>query len=157
VGLSQLMKRINVKMYKRAIPNPASNLSGFTLFEILLAVLFLAIAVAPLVSAFQPAIFATTNEEELSVFSNRCRGTLNRVAALDFTLLDSNKGGAVSLEVLFGSSEEAAKEAFSFNNNSYVPTVTVTTSDQDAHNKGGLLEIAATIGSVTVKTLRAQY
>lgn len=144
-------------MGKCAIPNPASNSKGFTLFEILLAVLFLAIAVVPLLTAYQPAIFATGNEEELSVFSNRCRGTLNRVAALKYSILDSYKGGEVNLDTLLGSSEEADKETFSYQGASYTPTVKVTASDKDTDNEGGLLEITVTIGSVTLKTLRAEY
>lgn len=141
-------------MQKRAFPNPASNLNGFTLFEILLAVLFLAVAVAPILNAYAPAIFATTSEEELSVFSNRCRGTLNRVAAFDFATLDSNKDEADILTALLAG--EAANETFDFRGSSYTPAVTITASDQD-EGEGGLLEIAVTVGSVTVKTLRAQY
>lgn len=136
------------------IHGPALNSDGFTLFEILLAVLFLAIAVAPMVSAFQPAIFATGNEEELSVFTNRCRGTLNRVAALDFATLDNKKDETDILTALLAG--EAVNETFSFRGSSYTPTVTITTSDQD-EDAGGLLELSATVGSVTVKTLRAQY
>ena len=41
-----------------------SQEKGFTLFEILLAVLFLAIALAPMMTAFGPALSATGSEEE---------------------------------------------------------------------------------------------
>ena len=47
-----------------------SNDRGFTLFEIILVVLILSIAIVPMVTAFGPAIFSTGVEEEIAVFTN---------------------------------------------------------------------------------------
>ena len=123
---------------------------GFTLMEIVMAVLLLAIAIAPMVDAFKPALFATSSEEELSVFTHRARGTLNRAAALSFATLDTNKSASVDLAALFGSASEAAKEAFTFKGVSYTPTVAIT--DQ-SRGDGGLLEITVTVANVSVQTL----
>ena len=128
--------------------------SGFTLLEIVMAVLLLAIAIAPIVAAFKPALFATSGEEELSVFTHRARGTLNRAAALSFATLDVNQSASVDLAALFGSAGEAAKETFPFKGDSYTPTVAITDQSGGA---GGLLEITVTVANVSVQTLKAEY
>ncbi len=136
------------------IQRSISNNKGFTLFEIILAVLFLAIAIAPMLNAYSPAIFSIKGEEETAVFTNQARGTLNRVAALDFTTLDDNKGNPVNLTALFGSTEEADKETFFLKGTSYTPVVSI--SDVSGGD-GGLLEIIATVDRISLKTLRTEY
>ena len=131
-----------------------SNNKGFTLFEIILAVLLLAIAIVPMLNAYSPAIFSIKGEEETAVFTNQARSTLNRTVALGFTTLDSNKGNPVNLAVLFGSTEEADKETFSLKDTSYTPVVSI--SDVSGGD-GGLLEITMTVDRVTLKTLKAEY
>ena len=127
---------------------------GFTLLEIIFAVLLLAIAIVPIMNAYTPAIFSTAAEEELAVFTNRARATLNRVAALEFSRLNDNLGNPVDLATLFGSADEAAKETFALKGTSYTPAVAIT--DQGGGD-GGLLEVEVTINYVSLKTLRAEY
>ena len=131
-----------------------SNKKGFTLFEIILAVLLLAIAIVPMLNAYSPAIFSIKGEEETAVFTNQARSTLNRVAALDFTTLDDNKSTPVNLTALFGSSEEAEKETFSLKGTSYTPVVSI--SDVSGGD-GGLLEIIATVDRISLKILKTKY
>ena len=127
---------------------------GFTLLEIIFAVLLLAIAIVPIMNAYAPAIFSTAGEEERAVFTNRARATLNRVAALEFSRLNDNLGNPVDLATLFGSAEEAAKETFALKGTSYTPAVAIT--DQGGGD-GGLLEVQVTINYVSLKTLKAEY
>ena len=127
---------------------------GFTLMEIVMAVVLLAIAIAPIMAAFKPALFATSSEEELSVFTHRARGTLNRAAALSYATLDTNKASSVNLTNLFGSAPEAAKETFTFKGDSYTPAM--ATIDQSS-GSGGLLEITVTVANVSVQTLKTEY
>jgi len=126
---------------------------GFTLLEIIFAVLLLAIAIVPIMNAYTPAIFSTAAEEELAVFTNRARATLNRVAALEFSRLNDNLGNPVDLATLFGSADEAAKETFALKGTSYTPTVAIT--DQSGGD-GGLLQVEVTINYVSLKTLKAE-
>ena len=130
------------------------NNRGFTLFEIIMAVFLLAIAIVPMVGAYSPAIFSTSAEDEMAVFANRARGTLNRVAALEFATIDNNQGNPVDLATLFGSAAEAAKETFSFEGKTYTPGVAIADVSGGA---GGLLEIAVTLDQVSLKTLKAEY
>ena len=135
---------------------------GFTLIEIIIAVLLLAIAIAPMVSAFAPAIFSTGGEEEMAVFANRARATLNRVTALDFKTLHDNKVDPVDLAALFGSAAEAAKETFSFKGTDYTPSVAISGYDADGDNDiddddEGVLEISVRIAHVSLRTLKAEY
>ena len=129
-----------------------SNRNGFTLFETVLAVVILAIAIAPMLQAFGPALLATASEETTIVLTNYARQTLNRVAALDFTtlndLVQAGQANPVDLAYLFDDGEES----FTFKGTSYVPTVAIT--DASGGN-GGLLEITTTISPVTLKTLKA--
>ena len=126
---------------------------GFTLLEIIFAVLLLAIAIVPMMNAYAPAIFSTAGEEERAVFTNRARATLNRVAALQFTTLKNNLGNPVDLVTLFGSAEEAAKETFAFRGTNYTPAVAII--DQGGGD-GGLLEVEVAINYVTLRTLKAE-
>jgi prepilin-type N-terminal cleavage/methylation domain-containing protein len=127
---------------------------GFTLLEIIFAVLLLAIAIVPLLNAYAPALFSTGAEEERAVFTNRARATLNRVAALEFSRLNDNQGNPVDLATLFGSADKAAKETFALKGTSYTPAVAIT--DQSGGD-GGLLEVGVTINYVTLKALKAEY
>lgn len=128
--------------------------NGFSLLEIMVAIFILGIAIAPMVKAYTPALLSTTGKEEMVVFSNQVRGTMHRILALDYATLDDNQGDPVDLETLFGSAEEAAKETFSLNGETYAPTVVIADASGGA---GGLLEITVTMDPVTLKTLKAQY
>ncbi len=131
-----------------------SNHKGFTLLEIIFAVLLLGIAISPMLSAYVPAIISTGATDEMAVFTSRARGTLNRVGALEFIILDNNQGDPVDLATLFGSAAEAAKETFSFQRETYTPTVAISDA---SGGEGGLLELTVTIGQVNLKTRKAEY
>ena len=131
-----------------------SGQAGFSLLEIVLALLILAIAIAPIVSAYAPAMLSSAHKKETMVFTNQTKWTLNRMQALDFDTLNNNQGNPVNLESLFGSAPEAAKETFSLNGKSYTPTVAITDASGGA---GGLLELTVTLNHVRLKTLRAEY
>lgn len=147
-------KESDLKFQRPTQKKDSTSERGFTLMEIIMAVVLLAIAIAPIMAAFQPALFATGSEEELSVFTHRARGTLNRAAALSYATLDANKGNPANLTNLFGSSSEAARETFTFKGDSYTPTVAIT--DQGG-GSGGLLEITVTLANVSVQTLKSEY
>jgi prepilin-type N-terminal cleavage/methylation domain-containing protein len=130
------------------------NTKGFTLIEIIIVVVLLAIALVPLVSAYAPAIMATGGEEEITVFTNQARGTLNRVMTVDFDTLSSNVGTGVSLASLFGSTAEADKEIFSLMGKQYTPTVDITDA---SGGSGDLLQLTVTVDHVRLTTLKANY
>ena len=127
---------------------------GFTLVEIIIAVLILGVAISPMVRAFAPAIFSTSGEEETTVFANRARGTLNRVLALDFENLKNNQGDPVDLESLFGSTEEADKETFLFKAATYTPIVAIT---EKIEGDEWLLELTVSINQVRLTTFKVEY
>ena len=131
----------------------AENGKGFTLLEILITIFILGIAIAPMVQAFSTAFSSINAEEEMTVFTNRIRGTLYRVADLDWEELSNSTGSPVDLGSLFGSVEEANKENFLFRNQSYAPKVAIVETGDD----GGLLEITVTAGGMSLKTLRSEY
>jgi hypothetical protein len=126
---------------------------GFTLFEILLAVLFLAIALVPMMNAFGPALSATGSEEEVAVFTNQARGTLNRILSLDYTSLSGNMGNPANLTALLGSAAEAAKENFTLRGTTFSPVVAIV---DRSGSQGGLLEVSVSIQYVTLKTQKVQ-
>jgi len=130
------------------------NSAGFTLFEILLAVVILTIAIVPMMNAFAPYLSSLENEEKTTVFTNQARGTLNRAAALDFATLTSNQGDPVNLATLFGSQDEADKETFSFKGQNYTPILAINDASGGV---GGLLELNVTVDQVMFKTLKAEF
>ena len=154
------MDRFNLVRFTRTwtgywmLDTRKSSQAGFSLFEIVLALLILAIAIAPIVGAYAPAVLSTAHKKETMVFTNQAKWTLNRMLTLDFDTLNNNPGNPVDLESLFGSAGEAAKETFSLNGNSYTPTVAITDASGGA---GGLLELTVTLDYVSLKTLKAEY
>lgn len=137
--------------------------SGFTLVEILLAMVLIALTIVPMMEAFSPGRTASGGEE-LAVFTNQARGTLNRVAAIDYATLDNYvdtySTGTINLANLFTlagfsvGATEAALENFTFKGTVYAPTVTITDASSGV---GGLYELTATVEYVSVKTLKAEY
>lgn len=128
--------------------------SGFSLMEIIVAMLLLSIAIVPMISAYGPAIFTTAGEEEAAVFTNQVRATISRVMVLDFNTLKNNPGNPVDLVSLFGSAEEAAKKTFSFKGENYTPTVAIA---DVSGGDGEVFELTVTLQYVTLKTLKADY
>ena len=77
------MKDLEMKAYRIIFNN-----KGFTLLEILIAIIILGIAIVPMLNAFTPSIKSIGIEEETMIFTNQVRGTLNRLAGLDFAELN---------------------------------------------------------------------
>lgn len=127
---------------------------GFSLVEILVALMILATAIIPLINAIGPAVKATAAEAQFAVFSNQARATLNRLWSLDFTTLSAHQSTAVDLASLFGSAAEANQENFMLNGKLYTPAVAITDASGGA---GGLLQLAVTINQVRLTTLKADY
>jgi type II secretory pathway pseudopilin PulG len=143
---------MNKSIWAGELPIPNSN--GFTFLELILIVLVLAIAIVPMVRAFAPAVQSASTDEEATVFTNQARGTLYRVAALDFDTLNSNQGDPVDLTILLGSAAEADKEAFLYKGRSYTPSVAITDA---SGGLGGLLQLTVTMDYVTFTTLKTHF
>ena len=127
---------------------------GFSLVEILVAVMILTLAIVPIINAIGPAVRTTAAEAHFTVFANQARATLNRLLTVDFATLNANQGAGVNLSSLFGSTAEANLENFLLNGKSYTPTVTITDAGDGA---GGLLQLTVTINQVRLTTLKADY
>ena len=131
------------------------NQRGFTLFEIILALLILAIAIVPMMNAFAPALLATGQGEEQTVLTGRARQTMNCLLDVDFPTLDANKATPLTtakLIALFGSQAAAEKENCVYLVTTYTPVVAITDVSGGA---GGLLELTVTLKNVTLQTLKA--
>jgi prepilin-type N-terminal cleavage/methylation domain-containing protein len=134
-------------------PRPI-NERGFSLVEILMAVMILTLAIVPIINAIGPAVKTTAAEAQFSVFANQARATLNRLLTVDFATLNANQGAAVDLTSLFGSTAEANLENFMLDGNSYTPTVAITDA---GGGTDGLLQLTVTINQVRLTTLKADY
>jgi len=122
------------------------NSWGFTLFEIFLALLILAIAVIPMVNAFAPALFSSGHEEEQAVLTGKARSTMNGLLELDFRTLDVNKGNPAYFVNLLG--DQAATDTL-------VSVTDVSGIDAQGNPIGGLLELKVTLKNVRLRTLKA--
>ncbi len=127
---------------------------GFTLFEIMLALLILTIAIVPMLNAFAPAVLSIGFEEEQTVLTGRARQTINRVLDMDFPVLGAHQGDPVDLAQLFGSAEEADKETVLYKGVTYVPVVSITDA---SGGQGGLLELAVRLPGVQLRTRKAAH
>ncbi|MEJ2167169.1 MAG: prepilin-type N-terminal cleavage/methylation domain-containing protein [Desulfobacterales bacterium] len=127
---------------------------GFSLVEILIALMILTLAIIPIINAVGPAVKTTAAEAQISVFTNQARATLNRLLSVDYATLNAHQGDAVDLTNLFGSAAEADLESFLLNGKRYTPAVAITDASGGA---GGLLRLAVTINQVQLTTLKADY
>ena len=142
---------------------------GFTLFEIILALLILVIAIVPMMNAFAPALLATGQGEEQTVLTGQARMTMNRLSGLDFRSLDANRGRPLTAEMLvalFGSQAEVDKETLVYKGVTYAPDITICAANAggvcvpdcvtDAGDGTvGLLELKVRFRNVVLQTLRA--
>lgn len=130
---------------------------GFTLFEVILAIFILVVAIVPLLDAYRPSLFATLSEEQTIVSTSQARRTLNRVACADFGKLDSlvtnrNDWNVIDLNVLFPDGPSEGVD--------YTPTVKARDASYDDKKGikiGGLLEIEVTVNRIKLSTLKADY
>jgi hypothetical protein len=132
-------------------PSIVKNTNGLTLFEIILTIFILGVAVSAMIEAFTPSLRSTEDYESTTVFVNQVRSTLNRIAALDYNTLNRNKGNPVNLAGLFGTTAEAAKEKFNYMGTTYTPKVAIIDA---SGGSGGLLELNVLVERVSLKTLR---
>ena len=128
--------------------------SGFSLLEMLMVLVLLAVAIVPLLNAFRPALMSQSAEEASLVFHNRARGTLARVMTNNFSALYARRGDPVNLAALFGSAGEAAREAFVFRGASWQPGIAITDASGGA---GGLLRVSVSLEDVRLNALKADY
>lgn len=124
---------------------------GFSLFEVLLALVILAAAIVPVMEAAAPSLSAVSHLEREVVLANRARGTMNRVLDLDFGTLAANIGDPVDLDTLFGSSDEALEETFSHDGISYVPVVAI---EDNSEGDSTLLQVSVVLDSLSLVTLK---
>jgi prepilin-type N-terminal cleavage/methylation domain-containing protein len=128
------------------------NRRGFTLFEIIMSLLILAIVIIPMMNAFAPALLATGQGEEQAVLNGQARRTMNRLTDLDFRSLDANQGNPANLVALFGSQAEVDKESFVYLGATYAPVVAIVDA---GGGSGSLLELTVTLNTVRLQTLKA--
>jgi Tfp pilus assembly protein PilV len=122
------------------------NRQGFTLFEIFLTLLILAIAITPMVNAFAPALLSSGQEEEQAVLTGHVRQTMNGLLNLDFATLDANKASPDVLVNMLG--DQVATGTI-------VSVTDVSGTDAQEDPIGGLLELKVTLKNVTLQTLKA--
>jgi Tfp pilus assembly protein PilE len=111
------------------------NQRGFTLFEIFLTLLILAIAIIPMMNAFAPALLSSGQGE-----TSKARQTMNGLLDLDFRTLDENKATPGVLITKLGDQAAAG--------------VVITVADVSG-GAGGLLELTVTLKTVKLQTLKA--
>lgn len=144
-----------MKRQRRSIAHIIQNPRGFTLLEIIIALLLMVMAVVPMMDAFSPSIQAGGIAERQGVFSGYARGTLARTAALGYAALDVNRGNPADLAALFGwpgspNPAEAAKENFTYQGVTYTPQVAIVDA---SGGTGGLLQISVTVQDVVLTSL----
>ena len=149
----------NMKELRFSKPRLLTSGKGLTLIEVAVALFILSMVIIPLMDSFRTALITTGSGERQAVFTNQTRGTLYRIAALDFAELNSNQGNPVDLAVLFGSATdpkpaEAAKEEFVYRGKIYTPSVAISDA---SGGMGGLLELSVTVADINLKTLKADY
>jgi len=130
-----------------------SDSSGFTLFEIVIAIFIVSIAVIPMMESFRPAMMSGKNVEKSAVMTNHARGTMERLLLVDFDTLSSKVDEAQPLSGndVFGDVEET----ITFEDDSYSPEITISDASGDASKT--LLTLTVSLEDITFSTLKADY
>lgn len=131
----------------------SSHSSGFTLFEIIIALFVISIAVVPMMKSFGPAMMAATVVEKKTVMTNQARATMERLLALDFDTLKSKPAETQPLSGndIFGDTEES----FILKAVAYSPAIFI--SDASGDGSKTLLELAVVLEGVSLSTQKAYY
>nr|WP_320192930.1 prepilin-type N-terminal cleavage/methylation domain-containing protein [uncultured Desulfobacter sp.] len=124
---------------------------GFTLFEILIALVILGTAIIPIMDAMAPSMSTIPYLEKEIVLTNRARGTLNRIIALDFDTLTANVGNPVDITSLFGNITEGQKEIFTHGSVVYQPVIAI---EDESGGDNTLLKLSVTLENLKVATLK---
>ena len=129
------------------------NSYGFTLFEIIIALFIISIAVVPMMKSFGPAMKAGAFVEKTAVLTNQARATMERMLVLDFDTLKLKVDDSQPLSgnAVFGDSNES----FTFEGASYAPEITIIDSSGDTSKT--LLTLTVAIDDISVSTLKAEY
>ncbi len=127
--------------------------SGFTLFEIIIALFVISIAVIPMMKSFGPAMSTAAIVEKTAVLSNQARATMERLLVLDFDTLKSKTdlSQPLSGNDVFGDSDET----FTFEGDSYTPQITISDASGDASKT--LLDLTVTLESMSISTRKADF
>lgn len=127
--------------------------SGFTLFEIIIALFIISIAVIPMMNSFGPAMSTAANVEKSAVMTNQARATMERLLVLDFNTLKSKVDDSQPLtgNNVFGDSDET----FIFEGDSYAPSITISDASGDASKT--LLDLTIELDDMSISTRRADY
>jgi prepilin-type N-terminal cleavage/methylation domain-containing protein len=131
----------------------SSHSSGFTLFEIIMALFVISIAIIPMMQSFGPAMMAASAVEKKMVLINQARATMERLLAIDFGTLSlkADDTQPLSGNDVFGDSDET----FTFEADTYSPEITISDVSGDATKT--LLELAVALEGVSLFTRKADY
>lgn len=131
--------------------NYFTSSQGFTLFEILIALVVLGTAIIPIMEAMAPSLATLPYLEKEIVLTNRARGTLNRIVTLDFDTLTANVGNPVDITALFGSVTEGQKEIFTHGGVVYQPIIAI---EDESGGDNTLLKLSITLDTLELTTLK---
>jgi prepilin-type N-terminal cleavage/methylation domain-containing protein len=70
---------------------------GFSLLELLIAVVIMGIAVVPLIDAFAVSYLSGSTSEESALLLNYSRAKMEEILAMDFTLVDAGLSDTVTV------------------------------------------------------------
>ncbi|MBC8442436.1 MAG: prepilin-type N-terminal cleavage/methylation domain-containing protein [Deltaproteobacteria bacterium] len=127
--------------------------SGFTLFEIIVAMFVISIAVIPMMQSFGPTMMTAGAVEKTAVLTNQARATMERLLALDFDTLKLKLAEVQPLSgnAVFGDSDET----FTFEAGTYSPAITISDASGDASKT--LLDLTVSLAGMNFSTRKADY
>ncbi len=124
-----------------------SSSSGFTLFEIIMAMFVISIAVIPMMQSFGPAMMTAGAVEKTAVLSNQARATMEQLLALDFDDLKEQPADP--------DYPDYPDDNFEFEGVSYTPEINIIDASEDGSET--LLKLTVTIDDIAFTTLKADY
>lgn len=134
-----------------------SHPPGFTLFEIIVAIFILSLAVIPMMESFGPAMMSSASVEKKAMMANQARGTMDRLQSVDFQTLSLKTldPQPILASAVFGDVEET----FTFESVDYSPQITIAYEPGDASGDASkkLLILTVSLENVSLVTLKADY
>ncbi len=128
--------------------------AGFTLTELLVVIVILAIAVIPMIEAFAPARRAGPLPQQRTTLIYETEGILNQVLDLPYAEVAAYQASPVTLLPVLAARNGTTTTGVVYRGTTYTPTLKLTDA---GGGTGGLVMVTVTVDDETLTALKAQY
>jgi prepilin-type N-terminal cleavage/methylation domain-containing protein len=134
--------------------NTAGRRGGFSLTELLVVIVILAIAIVPMINAFAPARRAGPLPQRSAALLCATEGILNQALDLGYAELAACRSAPATVLPMLAARNGTTTTGIVHRGTTYTPTLELADA---GGGTGGLIMVTVTLGDETLVGLKAQY